>query len=96
MWESFGKKEIGYSQEDYQQAVASVIGKEYSHYFDECIEGTAPLQERLANALQYIGCELHILNQLPDSQNIEVAVRLKEGLSPAEKENLKQWSFAVS
>lgn len=94
MWKNFGKREIGYSQKDYQQAVATVIGKVYDAYFEACIEGRAPLQEKLAEALQHIGCELDIRSTLPDSQNIEIAIRVKEQLSPVEKENLRLWANA--
>lgn len=58
MWESFGKKQIGYDMEDYISIVEQVAGREMKDYFEQCIFGTNDLAERLNQALHHVGCEL--------------------------------------
>jgi predicted metalloprotease with PDZ domain len=91
LWKQFGDMQSGYTLQDYQQIVEAVAGQNYQAYFDECIYGTTPLQDRASRALGYVGCELAILQTLPDSENIEIAIRIKENITAAEKESLKKW-----
>lgn len=91
MWKNYGEKQTGYTQADYQQVVETVIGQTHTTYFEECIQETSPLQERLAKALDFIGCELKIVKTLPDSQNIEIALHLKPDISEEQQQNLRQW-----
>lgn len=58
MWESFGKKQVGYSAEDYMSIVNQVAGREMKDYFEQCIFGTSDLADRLDKALHHVGCEL--------------------------------------
>ncbi|SFE75501.1 M61 family metallopeptidase [Thermoflexibacter ruber] len=58
MWESFGKKQVGYSAEDYMSIVNQVAGREMKDYFEQCIFGIGDLAQRLNQALQHVGCEL--------------------------------------
>lgn len=58
LWKEFGKKEIGYTEEDYQKAAEKIAGISLENYFNECIYGTTSLEERLDKALATIGCKL--------------------------------------
>lgn len=60
LWEDFGKKEIGFTEGDYEQVVARVAGKPCRDYFEAVIYGTAPLEALLQEALRYVGCSLAI------------------------------------
>jgi predicted metalloprotease with PDZ domain len=91
MWKQFGDMKAGYTMQDYQQIVEKVAGRNYQEYFDECIYGTMPLQDSASRSLSYVGCELAVLQALPDSENIEIAIRIKENITAAEKENLWKW-----
>ncbi|QHT68727.1 M61 family metallopeptidase [Rhodocytophaga rosea] len=91
LWKQFGDMNAGYTIQDYQQIIEKVAGQNYQDYFDECIFGTIPLQDRTSRALNYVGCELAILQALPDSENIEITIRLKETITETEKENLQKW-----
>jgi predicted metalloprotease with PDZ domain len=58
LWEDFGKRGRGYSEEDYQQLVLGIGGKGFQHYFEQYINGTAPIEAALDEALEYVGCTL--------------------------------------
>ncbi|MCJ8164834.1 M61 family peptidase [Pontibacter sp. E15-1] len=58
MWEKFGKKGIGYTEQDYAQLVDEVAGQSFQTYFDDYINGTAPLEPALDEALHFVGCTL--------------------------------------
>ncbi|MBX0335519.1 PDZ domain-containing protein [Pontibacter sp. HSC-14F20] len=58
LWEDFGKRGIGYTEDDYKQLVLRVGGVEFEDYFDRYINGTAPIENALDKALAYIGCTL--------------------------------------
>jgi predicted metalloprotease with PDZ domain len=58
LWEDFGKKGTGYSENEYREAAEKIAGQSLEDYFSECIYGTTSLEETLNNALQFIGCEL--------------------------------------
>ncbi|GGG32123.1 M61 family metallopeptidase [Pontibacter amylolyticus] len=58
LWEDFGKRGIGYTEEDYKQLVLRIGGEEFKHYFEQYINGTAPMEEALDEALTYVGCTL--------------------------------------
>jgi predicted metalloprotease with PDZ domain len=59
MWQRFGKTGVGYSHEDYLQIVEEVAGQSVQPYVEECLVGTAPLQDRLNEALTHVGCALY-------------------------------------
>ncbi len=77
LWERFGKRGIGYSHEDYVQLAEEVAEKPLQDYFDECITGTAPLHQRLAAALSWIGCDLETgpVPENPGNLNIRIVQR---------------------
>lgn len=95
LWERFGKKQIGYSLEDYISLVNEVAGKDMKSYFEECIFGTTDLAVRLNMALKAIGCELFTTyshnNYMRDFgfivalQNNELSAELIQPNSPADK-----------
>ncbi len=86
LWERFGKRGIGYSHEDYVQLAEEVAGKSLQNYFDECITGIVPMQERLAEALAYIGCRLEAAPLPENPGNIAIRIVLGE-----ENENFRKW-----
>ena len=58
LWEDFGKRTIGYSAQDYEEAVESVAGKSFRSYFDKYINGNEPIEQALDDALRFVGCTL--------------------------------------
>lgn len=58
LWEDFGKRGIGYTEEDYRLLVLRIGGEEFKHYFEGYINGTAPIEEALDEALAFVGCTL--------------------------------------
>jgi len=86
LWQRFGKTGIGYTHYDYVQIAEEIAGQPLMEYFDECITGTAPLQNRLASALQWIGCEL-IIRPLPEKPGcVEIQIIASETNA-----NQQQW-----
>jgi predicted metalloprotease with PDZ domain len=86
LWERHGQRNIGYYHHDYISIAEEVGGESLSGYFAECIEGTTPLAERLAQALRHVGCDLEVA-ELPDnSGNVQVIIRLQE-----ENTSLQKW-----
>ncbi|MFD3003978.1 M61 family metallopeptidase [Pontibacter toksunensis] len=59
MWENFGKKDKGYTEQDYAQLVDEVAGQSFQSYFEKYINGTAPLEPGLDEALKFVGCTLN-------------------------------------
>ncbi|PVY39207.1 M61 family metallopeptidase [Pontibacter virosus] len=58
LWEDFGKRGIGYTEEDYRRLVLRVGGEDFDRYFEQYINGTAPIEDALDEALRYVGCTL--------------------------------------
>jgi predicted metalloprotease with PDZ domain len=58
LWKQFGNKDIGYTEQDYAQLVDEVAGHSFQSYFDNFIDGTAPIEQALDEALRYVGCAL--------------------------------------
>ncbi|GAB3822803.1 PDZ domain-containing protein [Pontibacter rugosus] len=58
LWERYGKKGIGYTEQDYAQLIDEVAGQPFQTYFDNFINGTAPIEQPLDEALRYVGCTL--------------------------------------
>ncbi|WP_266203137.1 M61 family metallopeptidase [Pontibacter kalidii] len=57
-WERFGKKNTGYTAQDYANLVNKVAGQSFQLYFDKYINGTEPIEPTLDEALRYVGCNL--------------------------------------
>ncbi|QIX62113.1 M61 family metallopeptidase [Hymenobacter sp. BT18] len=60
LWEEFGQKGVGYTEEDYMRLVTETAGRDMRAYFDKFVYGTAPLEEPLDKALSWVGCTLRI------------------------------------
>ena len=58
LYEEFGQTGSGYTEDDYARVVAEVAGRDMQRYFDQFINGTAPLLEPLDRALHTVGCQL--------------------------------------
>ncbi|GHA68008.1 M61 family metallopeptidase [Pontibacter akesuensis] len=58
LWERFGKKDIGYTEQDYAQLVDEVAGQSFQTYFNDFINSTAPIEQPLDEALRFVGCML--------------------------------------
>ncbi|TPE45127.1 M61 family metallopeptidase [Pontibacter mangrovi] len=58
LWERFGKKNIGYTEQDYAQLVDEVAAQSFQSYFSKYINGTESIEPALDEALRYVGCEL--------------------------------------
>lgn len=58
LWEDFGKRCIGYTEQDYEQLVLRVGGEQFKTYFERFINGTSPIEGALDEALRYVGCTL--------------------------------------
>jgi predicted metalloprotease with PDZ domain len=91
LWQHFGNMEKGYTLADYKKAVATVAGKDYNPYFEECIEGTGSLEKRLARALHYVGCLLQVQPNEQNPGNLIVQVALDPKRSAGAEGNLQHW-----
>lgn len=58
LWEDFGKRGIGYTEQDYAQLALRVGGEHFQTYFEQYINGTEPIEGALDEALRYVGCML--------------------------------------
>ncbi|MCX2741434.1 M61 family metallopeptidase [Pontibacter anaerobius] len=58
LWERFGKKNIGYTEQDYAQLVGEVAGQSFEAYFAKYINGTESIEPALDEALRHVGCTL--------------------------------------
>ncbi|WP_114784992.1 M61 family metallopeptidase [Botryobacter ruber] len=58
LWEEFGKTGTGYTAADYERLVSETAGTSFDNYFSNYINGTAPLEAALDEALYYVGCTL--------------------------------------
>ncbi|GAB3202520.1 putative metalloprotease with PDZ domain [Pontibacter aydingkolensis] len=58
LWERFGKTGKGYTEADYAKLVDEVAGISFASYFDQYINGTAPIEQALDEALYFVGCTL--------------------------------------
>ena len=58
LYDEFGKTGTGYTDDDYARLVSEVAGRNMQRYFDQFINGTAPLLEPLDKALHTVGCQL--------------------------------------
>ncbi|MDO1448275.1 M61 family peptidase [Rhodocytophaga aerolata] len=91
LWQHFGPMEKGYTLVDYKKAVATVAGKDYTQYFEECIEGTSSLENRLKQALSYVGCVLQTQPNEQNPGNLIVQVVLNPNRSAEAAIHLQNW-----
>lgn len=62
MWTRFGKPYIGYSLRDYQDIAEEVAGESLEWYWEECILTNEPLENRLNEALAFVGLKMTIFS----------------------------------
>ncbi len=58
LWTNFGIPFAGYSLEDYRRVVEEVAGQPLDWYWEECILGNLPLDNRLNEALSWVGLQM--------------------------------------
>jgi len=58
LWTNFGIPFVGYSLEDYQNVVEQVAGQRLDWYWQECILSNTPLENRLNEALSWVGLQM--------------------------------------
>ncbi len=58
LWQQFGKKTIGYTDQNYANLVDKIARQSFSLYFDNYIDGTTFIEPALDKALNYVGCTL--------------------------------------
>ncbi|MDX5442731.1 MAG: hypothetical protein LPJ89_02990, partial [Hymenobacteraceae bacterium] len=69
LWQQFKENGKGYTAQDYQHTAETVAGTSLQNYFDEVINGTAPLEPWLEEALQTVGCTLQTEENVAVSEN---------------------------
>lgn len=62
LWVRFGKPFIGYTLEDYISIVEEVAGGEIGWYWQECIFSAEPLENRLNEALAFVGLQMSVFS----------------------------------
>jgi len=83
LWLRFGKPFVGYSAEDYKAVVEEVAGIELDWYWDECIFGNTPLENRLNETLKWVGLKIVFLGK----NNLRLSIIDK----PNVVENREKW-----
>ena len=58
LWLRFGKPFVGYTLQDYIHVVEEVAGESLEWYWNDCIFTSMPLDERLNEALSFIGLQM--------------------------------------
>jgi predicted metalloprotease with PDZ domain len=58
MWELYGKTGVGYTMADYKALAEQVAGTRLDAYFSEVMEGTAPLEDLIAQMAPQFGLEV--------------------------------------
>ena len=58
MWERFGRPFIGYTLNDYRVVTETVAGESLNWYYDLCIFGNQPLEDKLNEYLAWVGLQL--------------------------------------
>jgi hypothetical protein len=62
LWVRFGKPFVGYTLEDYISIVEEVAGGEIGWYWQECIFSAEPLENRLNEALAFVGLQMSVFS----------------------------------
>jgi predicted metalloprotease with PDZ domain len=77
LWQQFGKPFVGYSSDDYQKVVETVMSEPLDWYWAECIFGNVPLESRLNEALHFVGLSMQtsesgfVQLEVLDNDNLE-------------------------
>lgn len=59
LYERFGKKKIGYTEQDVVALATEVSGQDQSAFFSDLVYSAADYEKALVPALEYLGCQLH-------------------------------------
>ncbi|OHX64926.1 M61 family metallopeptidase [Flammeovirga pacifica] len=76
MWLRFGKTSIGYTSADYQKIAEEVYEASLEDYFNEVIFGTAPLEEKVMEALAEIGFSTEVTSTTSDVLQYRFGIKL--------------------
>lgn len=60
MYEDFGQKGIGYTEEDYRNVVKEIAGSDLTHVFDRLIYGTDDYLPLIEESLNWLGLKLQL------------------------------------
>ncbi|HEY8402514.1 MAG TPA: M61 family peptidase [Cytophagaceae bacterium] len=86
LWEDFGKKEKGYSLDDFSSIVEQIAGSSLLPILEEAVFGTTDLKQSLENALSFIGCELSITDsRYSTERNFGFKISQKDGKTTVEQ-----------
>ena len=66
MWQRFGKPFIGYTVADYRAVTEKVAGESLDWYFDLCIFGNQPLENKLNEYLKWVGLQIIYNEHTPE------------------------------
>lgn len=58
LWQKFGIPFVGYTLNDYKTVVENVVGEPLNWYWELCIEGNGPLENRLNENLAWVGLQM--------------------------------------
>ena len=58
MWETYGKPFVGYTLTDYRAVTETVAGESLDWYYDLCIFGNQPLEDKLNEYLAWVGLQI--------------------------------------
>jgi predicted metalloprotease with PDZ domain len=62
LWQRFGKPYIGYSLRNYQDIAEEVAGESLEWYWNDCIFTNEPLENRLNEALAFVGLKMSVFS----------------------------------
>ena len=59
LWSRFGKKNIGYTLNDFQKICEQVAGVSLNKFFNDFVKGVTPLENEINEVLTPLGCQLY-------------------------------------
>jgi predicted metalloprotease with PDZ domain len=88
MWQRFGKPFAGYTLADYRAVTEAVAGEPLDWYYDLCIFGNQPLEEKLNEYLAWVGLQIIYEDPAPDQPG---GIRLLELDDDAGAQQRARW-----
>jgi predicted metalloprotease with PDZ domain len=77
LYEEFGLKQKGYSEQDYKGVVEYFANKSFDKIYNDHINGTSDYQPLLTEAMDYIGCEL-VMNATSQHHEHSLGIKVSE------------------
>lgn len=77
LWQRYGKPFVGYTVEDYQNVVEEIADEKLDWYWKECIFTNEPLENRLNEALAFVGLQMTIFSNGNIQLNVQDDFRAK-------------------